>query len=177
MGDLKGWANPAHPAHHPGSGPPRRYAWAPFAPGNSAAERHGAHYPKKVDPLTRELVEYLTTLMAEPGSPIAYLGDATYGHAVWAWGRAEARIQLVVEWLMDQDPPGPLDRDGNVRPAATYLDRLEKRAENLRATLGLDPLSRAKLGRDAAAAQVDIAQLFARMADEEQAAAEDDGKP
>lgn len=49
---------------------------------------------------------------------------------------------LVTDWLDDH---GILDERGNPRPAANYLERLEVRAANARARLGLDPLSLAKL--------------------------------
>jgi hypothetical protein len=46
------------------------------------------------------------------------------------------------------------------RPTA-LLDRLEARAESLRARLGFDPLSRARLGRDTVASELDLARLWA----------------
>jgi hypothetical protein len=48
-----------------------------------------------------------------------------------------------------------------------WLHRFETQAANLRGRLGLDPLSRARLGKDIAATEVDIAKLMAGMADEE----------
>jgi len=58
--------------------------------------------------------------------------------------RCEARIQLLTEYLTDAG--GDLDDDGGVRAAADLLTRLESQAMNHRARIGLDPLSRARLG-------------------------------
>lgn len=127
----------------------RGYSWEPFGPGNEVAVKHGAWSPRRVDPLATEMV--------------ATVADATWLRpadrpALWSWARCEARIQLVVEWL---EAKGDLSDDGEVRPAADLLTRLEAQASGLRARLGLDPLSRARLGRDVAAQQVDLARLWA----------------
>jgi len=129
----------------------RGYSWPPFAPGNAAAVRHGAFSPRKVDPLAEEIVQ-------------AIEGSVTWWRpcdrpSIWAWARTEARVQLLAEWLADR---GDLDDvDDTVRPAADLLTKLEARAESMRAKLGLDPLSRARLGRDTAAGAVDLARVWA----------------
>jgi len=133
------------------SGPARGYKWADATHGNTLALRHGAYSPRRVDPLAAELVEQVTGYidwLRESDTP-----------ALWAWARVEARIQLVSEYLIDQG--GDIDGDGTVRPAADLLMRLESKAESMRSRLGLDPLSRARLGRDVAASQVDLARLWA----------------
>lgn len=98
---------------------------------NSAALRHGAWSPRKVDPLAEELVQ-----MALVGA--AYLGDPSYAAALYAWARAEARVQLLAEYL---DEHGPLDEHGSPRPALDALVRCERLAGEQRVRLGLDPLS------------------------------------
>jgi hypothetical protein len=70
---------------------------------------------------------------------------AAFTPTVAAWARVEAQIMLVLDYL---DKAGPLDSDGTPRPATDLLDRLERNASNLRASLGLDPASLAKLLRD-----------------------------
>jgi len=122
-----------------------------FAPGNVAALRHGAWAKRLVDPAAEELLaatEQTVDWWRECDRP-----------AAWAWARTEVRIQRLTEWLASQG--GDIDGDGAVRPAAALLSTLEARAESLRARLGLDPLSRARLGRDVAASQVDLARLWA----------------
>jgi terminase small subunit-like protein len=129
-----------HPPRHPD-----------FAAGNTVAVRHGAYSPRRVDPLAAEVVEQAL-------ADVDWLQPCDRP-AVWAWARSEARVQLLGEWLAEQG--GDVDDDGSVRPAAELLNRLEARAESLRSKLGLDPLSRARLGRDVAATRVDLEALRA----------------
>lgn len=152
-----------HPDPKPGS---RGYTIThpPFEPGNQVALKHGAYQPRRFEPLALELVESTLTEAGREGGQTGYLLEASYRAALWAWARTEARVQLVSEWLIDRG--AELDVDGEVLGAASLLNRLEARAESLRARLGLDPLSRARLGRDVASAQVDMAQLMARAGEE-----------
>jgi hypothetical protein len=57
-----------------------------------------------------------------------------------AW--TEAQLALLGAYL---DEVGLLDEDGQPRPAANRVDRLEARASTLRSELGLTPLALAKL--------------------------------
>ena len=127
-----------------------------FASANVVALKHGAFSPRRVDPIAAEMVEQVT-------GDIDWLRDCDRP-SLWAWARVEARVQLVSEYLMDRG--GDIDEEGTVRPAADLLVRLESQAASLRARLGLDPLSRARLGRDVAGTQVDIAKLWASEADD-----------
>jgi hypothetical protein len=95
---------------------------------------------------------------------VPYLSDPSYEPAVWAWGRAEARVQVLAAWL---DENGPLDEAGCPRPALAALLQFEKLAVTHRTRLGLDPRSRAELGRDVAAQQIDLARLYESMEQEE----------
>lgn len=150
---------------------PRPYVWEEFKAGNVAAVKHGASSPRMFEPRAVELAESLLALAAVPGSPVAYLCDVSYGPSVAAWARVEARLGRLDEWLVGR---GLLDEDGTPRPAVTrLLDRFETQAANLRARLGLDPLSRARLGRDVTAAQVDLARLLST--DDDFEGGDDDG--
>lgn len=139
--------------------PARRYRWATAWPGNELAVKHGAWSPRRVEPLAAEILRATQ-------ETVTWWRPADEASA-WAWARTEARVQLITKWLIDCG--GDLDDEGEVRGAARELDRLEARAESLRSTLGLDPLSRARLGRDVAAGQVDVARLWAAMAEDEPA--------
>ena len=55
---------------------------------------------------------------------------------------AEAKARLVDDWL---DEHGLLSEEGEPRSANTLSDRLHARAAHLRSTMGLDPVSFAKL--------------------------------
>jgi hypothetical protein len=97
--------------------------------------RHGVYSPRTWKPLADAIAAELPEV--EP-----WCSRATYGAAVAGWARVEAQLQLVAAWL---DEHGPLDSDGNPRPATGLLGRLESQAQSLRAELGLSPLALAKL--------------------------------
>jgi hypothetical protein len=103
------------------------------------------------------MVAALMELADVPGSPVAYLSDPSYEMAIAAWARVEAGLERLEAWFVDREY---LDGDDEPRAATRLLDRFRTRAESLRARLGLDPLSRARLGRDIAAGQVDVARLL-----------------
>lgn len=140
----------------------------PFEPGHELSIQHGAYSPRKVDPLAAEIVE---RLLADP--ELGYLKAPRYRHEVHALARAEAQVQLLTEYLAglaekldDEDPGragvGDLDSD-RVRAAYLLLHRAEARADRARQRLGLNPLAAARLGRDVAAGQVDMARLMAQL--------------
>jgi hypothetical protein len=108
-------------------------------------------------PRAKEIAEQLAETL--PG----YLAEPSYAPAVQAYCITLARIERVASWLEQQtdgDIP-ELDGDGVVRAAADLLLRLERQAEAQRQRLGLDPLSRARLGRDVAGTRLTIAQQLA----------------
>lgn len=149
------------PAVKPQTGLDRRgYSWPPFEPGHTLSLRHGAYSPRRVEPLAAEIVE---AFRGHQPDWVAAVDD----WAVWAWARTEARIQLLEEWLAAHG--GDLAATGEVRGAAAFLLRCEIRAERQRARLGLDPLSRARLGADVASAGFDLARAMAMAAERERA--------
>jgi hypothetical protein len=128
-------------------------------PGNMRDLHHGGYSPRKVDPLAAEILEHQLAV-----SP-PYLREPHWRPALWAWARTEARVQLVTEWLAQRAPDGVGDLDDKRTTAAhNLLHRLEAHATQLRGRLGLDPLSAARLGRDVAASNVDVAQLMSQLA-------------
>lgn len=138
----------------------------PFPPGHELSVQHGAYSPRKVDPLAAEFVALVD---ADP--KITWL-TAADRPALWSLGQTQAQIQLLTEYLAKAgektgDGVGDLDQD-RVNRAYLLLHRAEARALTLRARLGLDPLSRARLGRDRAATEVDVARLMAEMHRQEQ---------
>lgn len=163
-----GWV-PAFPGQRP-----------PFQPGHELSIQPGAYSPRKVEPLAQELVELVLRQATAEGSATAYLSDSTYRPAIHAWARAEIQAQLLTEYLtaaaeVTGDGVGDLDAE-RVKSAYLLLHRAETRAASGRARLGLDPLSRARLGRDVAAGSVDVARLMAALeasVDESAAASSD----
>jgi hypothetical protein len=115
--------------------------------------RHGAYSSRTTDPIARELVEGL--LADRPDV-------ALHPEAVWSWASAEAKTIALDAWLADH---GLVDGDGELYPAEAAAARWSRRAELLRARLGLDPRSEADLARaraDAHHAAVDLDGLRAR---------------
>lgn len=109
---------------------------SPIVPGHELTIRHGAWSARRVDPLAAELVQTAV-------SSVSWLDDPTYRPAVTAWARAEARCQLLAEYL---DEHGLLDpATGEPRPALVAAERMERLAVQQRQRLGLDPASRSQL--------------------------------
>jgi hypothetical protein len=132
-------------------------------PGHELTLKHGAYSPRKMEPLAEEIAGHI--IAAAP-----HLEDPRWRLAVLALARDEARIQLVVEWLMTLAPDGVGDlADPGILAAHGLLHRLESRAALQRGRLGLDPLSAARLGRDKAAAGIDVAMIMAQLHKLEQA--------
>jgi len=155
------------------------YRWKDAEPGNQLAMVHGAGSERKVAPLAEQIA---SSLLSHPDTP-PYLREPSYAPAVRAWSRAEAVVSLMWDWLAEQDIEAAL-ADGTVTDEAerrsrskstrhttskhteavlTQLHRHETRAMNLRSRLGLDPLSRARLGKDVASQRFDMARLFAEI--------------
>ncbi|MHB8297978.1 MAG: hypothetical protein ACYDDW_05290 [Dermatophilaceae bacterium] len=142
----------------------------PFQPGNKVAVGnmganliHGAWSPRKVDPLAREVV---AMVLADPAN--VHASQPRHRFALWAFARAEAQVQLLTEYLAKAGEDagngiGDLDLD-RVRTAYLLLHRAEARATTGRTRLGLDPLSAARLGRDRAATNADMARVMSELA-------------
>lgn len=119
----------------------RGYSWPPFEAGNEAALTHGAYSPRRVNPRAAEIRE---RLLAEA----PWLAPPAFARSVDALARAEARVELLAEFI---DEHGLLDDDGQPRSALAALEKAEKAAERLRSTMGLSPTSWAGLYRTLAA--------------------------
>lgn len=144
--------------------------------GNALARTHGAYSATAVQPLAEEIEQRARADASWP----PYLTDPSYGHGVEAWAHAEAVVVLLRRYLAERPfGDGMADtsteetheqrRKGSstrlttgrrTRAALDMLSRWEATASSHRARLGLDPLSRAKLGRDITATQVDFVQLL-----------------
>jgi len=138
----------------------------PFAPGNDAAVRHGIWAPKKVDPAAEI---YVRVRLDDPST--AYLREPRYRAALWACARAEARVELLIDWvekLIDEKGMAAAAESGQGRTSPlALLERWEATAAKRRAELGLTPLSAARLGKDVAQGrQADAAAELTRMREE-----------
>lgn len=165
--------------------PARGYSWEPFQPGNQAALLNGSYSPRHIEPLAAQILTEARTADTWP----AYLNDPTYNRALKAWAWTEAICELLRQWLADMDIQDAATEtttttddeettethrrrvsvSKRVTSALERLAKYESIASSHRSKLGLDPLSRAKLGKDVAAANLDLAQYWAK---EDQAANE-----
>ncbi|WP_143168030.1 hypothetical protein [Jatrophihabitans endophyticus] len=104
-------------------------------------------------------LELVARLLEQPGTE--YLRAPLYASAVHAWARVEAKCARAAEYLeampierqMESPKPG-------TAPPLEVWRRMEATALTHRGRLGLDPLSAARLGKDVAAAKVDMAKLL-----------------
>lgn len=109
--------------------PARQYTWPPFAPENEAALRHGAYSPRRVQPLADQLSDQL-------GGMAPWVNAPAFTGTVHSWSWAESEAALLRAFL---DEVGLLDGEGEPRPAAKRLERVEARLHRLRDSLGLSP--------------------------------------
>jgi len=153
-GSGDGWS-PGFPGQRPPSGE-----------GNEAAVTHGATSERRVGPLAERIAHDLLT---DPDVP-PHIREPLFSASVQAWARAEAVCALLWVWLSERDimagltaaattteeerqSKGRVDRKSVTRSVAPVIDTLRKyevQAANLRARLGLDPASAARVGRDLA---------------------------
>jgi hypothetical protein len=121
-----------------------------FEVGNTMALRHGARSPRTYGPLAQELA---AGLLADRPDLEAF------PEVVSAWADAEARADLLRRWLDDN---GMFDDDGAPRSGTLkWLASFDKRAQELRTRLGLDPRSEAELAGVRAEASRQIVDLDA----------------
>ena len=169
--------------------PARGYSWPPFEAQNTAAVTHGIHSARMLVPLAEAI---LAERKADDKWP-AYLDEPFYASAVSAWARAEAAVLLYTRYMEQQDPEewstelgeaeeeitgdGTKGGDSTRRsrnrkrmPTLEQWRKLEQHASLMRTKLGLDPLARARLGRDVASSQADMAQIMAQLDRDERSA-------
>jgi len=123
------------PAGGPGHGTPRGWSWPPFEAGNQAALTHGARSPRILTPIADQFAAGLAELAP-------WTSAASFQGTVASWSWAEAQAVVLRAWL---DEHGLVDDDGQPRPAAGMLERVETRLAGLRGQLGLTPLALGKL--------------------------------
>jgi hypothetical protein len=151
-----------------------------LVPGNKLRLTHGASDPERVAPLAEQ---FMTNLLEDPETD-DYLRKPVMRHEVLAWAWAEAQVTLMRAWmdadgiasamteLTTVDETEADEGRGTVRRKSasrkvsslmSVLHQAEVRAANRRKELGLTPLARARLGKDIANAQFDLARYFAEL--------------
>lgn len=135
-------------------GPARGYSWAPFVAENFAAKKHGAYSSRVVTPLAAEIANAVCVARTDLQAP-------EMQPAVLAYARTEAQLEVLTAFV---DMHGAIDEDtGEPSAAEKYRLRIDTQAANHRSRLGLDPLSKAKLGKDIASTQLDLSVILAQL--------------
>jgi hypothetical protein len=124
------------PAGGRGYGGPRRgYSWPPLQPGHTLTLKHGATSPRVLQPIADHLAAGL-------GEVAPWTSAASFQGTVASRAWAEAQAHVLRLYL---DERGLVDEEGQPRPAAGMLERVEARVAGLRGQLGLTPLALGKL--------------------------------
>jgi hypothetical protein len=127
-------------------------AHEPFRPGNDHAKIHGAKVAAwKLAPRASEIAAVLSELL-----PVRSDAD---GPTVDLAAIVLARIEVATDYL---DRVGLFDARGRPRPILKLLSSWENTAARLLDSLGLSPVSRAKLGLDVVRAGAALDEHLAR---------------
>lgn len=151
---------PGHRAKRLGVAKPPNGSRPQFAPGNAVGTVHGASTARLADPVAVAFVADLREV--QPG----YLDDRSFDWAVGHWARAEARSLLFDAWLERLSEEERYSASGAQSPPIDRARELGEAAARARARLGLDPVSRVKIGKALTSAGVDLAKLAAAEAGE-----------
>ncbi|MGV9868096.1 hypothetical protein [Rhodococcus koreensis] len=138
-------------------GPARGYSWEPFKPGHFKSKKHGAYSDRVIVPLAAEIANAVCQARPDLQAP-------EMQPAVLAYARTEAQLEVLTAYV---DEHGAFKDDGEISAAEKHRLRIDTQAANHRSRLGLDPLSKARLGKDLSSTQLDMAQIFAAMQDAE----------
>lgn len=137
----------------------------PMPQGNSLATTHGGYSDRVVGPVADRL---LAAVLADP--ECGYLHASRYRPALAAWAAAEARVMVLSTFVDGLTLEAAAASD---RGRTSYLELLrqwEASALANRGRLGLDPLSRARLGKDVASQQADVVQVLTALRAQQEAA-------
>lgn len=126
-----------------------------FKPGHELSTTHGAYSPRKVEPVAQELLDAVLTDEA-----VRYLHLPAYRPALVAWAQAEARVILIEQWVSGMSMAKAAASTRGATSPLELLRKWEATASTHRARLGLDPLSRARLGKDMSSMAVDAAKIL-----------------
>lgn len=155
-GLVSGWV-PEFPGQRP-----------PFQPGNSLgftaghtkSLQHGVYSPRTIEPRARLVVDQL---LEQPG--VQYLQAPEYRASVWRYAQRQARADLMHDQLLAHAES--CDGDAECATCLSYERRwreFDTAAGKASERLGLDPLSRARLGKDVAQGRAaDAAAIMAQL--------------
>ncbi|MGN6325721.1 hypothetical protein [Pseudolysinimonas sp.] len=124
---------------------------------------------ERVEPIAQA---YIAEVRSDPGTQ--YLQSPRFASALWHWAQAQAKVQLLTEWVDSMSIAQAADSARGQTSALELLRKWMSTSQTWAARLGLDPLSAAKLGKDVAQGrQADAATMLSRLRAEHEAATRD----
>ena len=148
---------PGHKLKRAGLAKPGNGSWQQFAPGHELSLVHGLRSPSRTTQVADVIV---SDLMGMPQCP-EWLHDPSFSHAVRGWANSEARLLMYETWMDDQPDEVKYLATGAQEPLISRWTRLSELAARHRGRLGMDPVSRVRIGKALTSAGVDIAKLAA----------------
>lgn len=128
-------------------------SWPPFEEGNAAALVHGASSVAVFSPVAEVIAAETVAVAPE------YVSDASFRFALRSWAEAEAQLLLYEAWMDQLSQRDRYSARGAQAPPVDQWRKLSAHAANLRKPLGLDPVSRVRIGQSLASQNVDLARL------------------
>jgi hypothetical protein len=128
-------------------------SWEKFAPDNKAAVVHGAQSVAVFSPVAEAIAAEVVSCAPE------YVSDASFRFALRGWAEAEAKLVLYETWMERLSPDQQNSARGAQAPPVEGWRKLSAHAAALRKPLGLDPVSRVRIGQSLASQNVDLARL------------------
>jgi hypothetical protein len=148
---------PGHKLKRQGLAKPGNGSWQQFQPGNEVNLAHGLRSPSR----TAQVADVIVRELAEMPECPEWLRDPSFAHAIRGWGNAEARLLMYESWMDAQPDEMKYLATGAQEPLISRWTRLSELAARHRGRLGLDPVSRVRIGKALTSAGVDIAKLAA----------------
>jgi hypothetical protein len=148
---------PGHKAKRMGLAKPPNGSRPQFQPGHELSLVHGLRSPSRTQQVADVIVSELTGL---PQCP-EWLHDPSFAPAVRGWGNAEARLVMYEQWMDDQPDEVKYLATGAQEPLISRWTRLSELAARHRGRLGLDPVSRVRIGKALSSRGLDLAKMAA----------------
>lgn len=142
--------------------PARGYSWPSFEKGHTLSVQGGAWSRRIADARAEDILAQVRPVLPD------YLQAPAFTPSLVAWAVAEAKVELLSARL---EETGYFREDGEPRRMLEELRHWTRRASEERDRLGLSPLARARLGRDVAAQNFDVARYWAELSKQDQTSA------
>lgn len=121
-----------------------------FEPGNTWQLKHGARSERMITPVAQW---YMNHALNDEGMP-EYLRAPNFQTAVLAWARAEAKRELLEEWIAKMTPEEMMTpAKSGVKSPIEQWRVMDQHCRALRADLGMNPAAFAKIKKDMGIAQ------------------------